>query len=68
MVAQLVECSPRTLSVVGSNPTQGSFFFGKREAVLRVSLPLLACHVNHSVRIYSIIGGLITLVGSFILS
>ena len=29
---QLVERSPRTRSVVGSNPTQGSFFFEKRES------------------------------------
>ena len=29
---QLVEHSPRTRSVVGSNPTQGSFFFEKRES------------------------------------
>ena len=28
----LVEHSPRTRSVVGSNPTQGSFFFEKRES------------------------------------
>ena len=32
LVAQLVEHSPRTRSVVGSNPTQGSFFFEKRES------------------------------------
>ena len=30
-VAQLVECSPRTRSVMGSNPTQSSFSFEKRE-------------------------------------
>ena len=32
LVAQLVERSPRTRSVVGSNPTQGSFLFEKRES------------------------------------
>ena len=47
LVAQLVEHSPRMWSVVGSNPTQGSFFFKKRESCPGcISLPLLACHVH----------------------
>ena len=50
LVAQLVERSPRMWSVVGLNPTQGSFFFEKRESCPGcISLPLLGCHVNHSV-------------------
>ena len=37
----------RALSVVGSNPTQGSFFFKKRESCPgRISLPCLLFHMH----------------------
>ena len=36
--------------VVGSNPTQGSFFFKKRKSCPGcISLPCFVYHVNHSV-------------------
>ena len=41
LVAQLVEHSPRTRSVMGSNPTQGSFFSETCPGCM--SLP--SCHV-----------------------
>ena len=43
MVAQLVERSPRTRSVVGSNPSQGSFFLEKRESCPGC-IYIFACH------------------------
>ena len=53
MVVQLVEHSPRMQSVVGSNPTQGSFCFEKRESCPGcISLPCLLVmyiHVAHAV-------------------
>ena len=46
LVAQLVECSPRTRSVVGSNPTQGGFFFEKRKSCPGcISLPCFVYRV-----------------------
>ena len=52
-VAQLVERLPRTLCAMGSNPTQGSFFFEKRESCPAcIPLPLLACHVHVHVSTY----------------
>ena len=47
LVAQLVERSPRTRSVVGSNPTQGSFFFEKRESCS--GCIYLIYHVQYSI-------------------
>ena len=47
LVAQLVERSPRTWSVVGSSSTQGSFFFEKRESCPGcISLPCLIVMYN----------------------
>ena len=46
LVAQLVERSLRTPSVVDSNPTQGSFFFEKRESCSGcIYLPCFVYHV-----------------------
>ena len=52
LVAQLVERSPRTQSVAGSNPTQGSFSFKKEKAVLGVylCLCLLVMYMNAQVQ------------------
>ena len=52
----LVVGSPRTQSVVSSNPTQGFFFFEKRESCpvcTCISSPLLACHVHVHVIVVS---------------
>ena len=38
LVAQLVERSPRTRSVMGLNPTQGSFFYDRSFAYTMLSL------------------------------
>ena len=47
LVAQLVERSPRMRSVVGSNPTQGSFLFEKRKSCPGcISLPCLIVMYN----------------------
>ena len=50
LVAQLVERLPRTQSAVGSNPTQGSFFFEKRESCLGVHVYLCLALIYHVVQ------------------
>ena len=69
LVAQLVERSPRTRSVVGSNPTQGSFFFEKRESCSGcIYLPCFDLSCMPLSLDLGVFGGLIILAFSFRLS